>query len=632
MKSEKSLLYIIIVVFALFSLWFGFYVINPSLHHHYQQIAWQSSALFLKYYLTFPGGLGEYFAFFILQLFYSNFLGSLIIAVSGFLISFFIFKTVYLKWGKLNLMVFLIPLLQMILLALMCDYKYHFSVTVNLLMVSGFLFLCTLIEEKSGSAISYHNILAGIILYYISGGMYFLIFMLSSIFLLSFKSAKNSIINISILMALALLVPYLAQRFIFLISLNSSFFRSTPDVAVMLRYSKPALFYAMIAAIPAIILLAKINDFIQGKTIESQTLKRHDVKGKIKKQPGFVIRNKRKIALAIQVIILIAVSGVILSKFHRPAEKAKVEIDYQAYQQDWDKVITLAGEIENYDRMVNFQYNRALLNTGQLLEKLFEYEQLLGSQGLFLDKPFTSEVALPSSDIYFDLGNIDESQRYAFETETLMKNSPRVLKRLTLNCIIMNKKEAANTYMNILASNPLEKKWVGEYRNFIDNPNLAAFDSLIVKKRANMNNTEGMTGTPPLKLLSQLEKNPLNKAAFECLIAFDLLEHDLTSFTEDFQLIGKFRYQKLPKVVEEAAILFRSQNRNNEFLNRIRVSKQTTERFQEFAKLTSAAKGDREKAKQSTQAFKNTYWYYVLFLSPKVTNVKLETRPVEANY
>jgi transglutaminase-like putative cysteine protease len=110
------------------------------------------------------------------------------------------------------------------------------------------------------------------------------------------------------------------------------------------------------------------------------------------------------------------------------------------------------------------------------------------------------------------------------------------------------------------------------------------------------------------------------------------MEHDVVSLTEDLKYINQLNYKKLPVALEEAIILYRSQGKNNEFFNRIKISDPTTERFREFAKLTSAAKGDREKAKQATQAYRNTYWYYVLFLSPKVTKLKLDTQPVDANY
>jgi len=614
MRTEKFLLYLLMCVLAVFSFLFCFYGINPSLHYHYQQIAWQSSKLFLDYNLAFSGGIGEYFTLFISQLFFSKILGSAIVAISGFLISFLIYITIKNQWKNSKLLMLLIPLVQVIVLAPMCDYRYPFSITVNLVIVSGFLFLCTLFAKKTGITISFHTIIAGILLYYISGGMYFLIFMVSSLILLLKKPDGKMLINVVLILSIAILIPFVAYQFIFLTSLNNSYFRSTPDVAAMLRYSRPNLFYIVLAIIPSILLLGRLLTIIPFW------------------EKLLLNNNKLKLAIAAQVFILTMVSGFIIYNSYKPLEKTKIEIDYLASQQNWEKVISMSEQLGSYDRMVNFQFNRALLNTGQVLDKFFDYDQLLGVQGLFLEKPFASEVTLPSSDIYFDLGNIDESQRFAFESETLMKNSPRVLKRLVLNCIIMEKMNAANTYINILAANPMEKDWVKKYREYINNPNLAAADPLILKKRQDMSKTEGISGTPPIKLLNQLKKNPHNKGAFEYLIALDLMEHDLTSLEMDFSFIKDLNYKKLPVVLEEAIIIFKSQGKDNAFLNSVRISESTTNRFREFAKLTSASKGDREKAKQATLAYKNTYWYYVLFLSPKVTKVTLNTQAVEANY
>jgi hypothetical protein len=633
MKSEKFPLYILLALLAAFSFLFGYYAINTSFHYHYQHIAWQSNSLFLNYYLNFSGGLGEYVALFISQFFYSNLLGSFLIAVSGFLISFFLFKVFYLNLEKPRLLILLVPLVQIIFLALMCDYLYHYSITVNIIIVSGFLYLCALIDKNTSFTISFHTIVSGILIYYISGGMYFLIFLVSSLILIVGKPDKRMFINASLLITVAVVIPFIAHRYIFLSSLNNSFLRSAPDVAAMLRYSMPFLFYVGLAMIPAMLLFVKIFAVFSFTKKKTKIPEKNTGKSKTKIQQGLPSKfSKLNVAIAVQIFLLMAFSGTILYMVYKPLEKAKVEVDFYSNQQDWEKVIALCEKMDSYDRMVNFQYNRALLNTGQVLEKLFKYDQILGSQGLFLDKPFTSEVALPSSDIYFDLGNIDESQRYAFESETLMKNSPRVLKRLIINCIIMNNMEAANTYLNILAANPMENEWVDKYLSYINNPNMVATDSLIDRKRKDMSKTEGMYGSPPLKLLSQLEKNPLNKGAFEYLIAFDLLEHDVVSLTQDLKYLSKLNYQKLPVVLEEAIILYRSQMKNNMLLNLMRISESTTERFREFAKLTTAAKGDKEKAKQATLSFKNTYWYYVLFLSPKVTKLKLDTKPVEANY
>ena len=603
------------------------------MHHHYQQIAWQTGNVFLNYYISFPGGFAEYLALFISQFFVSNIFGSALVAISGLLISIFIFKSVYTKIQRFSLLFFVVPVIQIIMLAVMLDYKYHFSITVNLLIISIFLFLNTVINKSTGSKISFHTIIIGILIYYISGGMYFLIFMFSALVLLLRKPDVKMIINTFLIVAFAFLIPFIAYHFIILNSLNSSFFRSTPDVATMLRYGRPLIFYVELASIPVILILIVISAFFKKQLKQTKIAVKSRTKSEnVEKAEVSLKSNNTKFIVAGLLFVLITVSVFILKLTYSPLEKLEIEIDYYASQQNWGKVILMSGKMEKYDRMVNFQFNRALLNTGQVLDNLFVYEQLLGSQGLFIDKPFVSEVTLPNSDLYFDLGNIDESQRFAFESETLMKNSPRVLKRLVVNCIIMEKMDAAQTYINILSANPMEKKWVEKYRVFIENPNIAASDSLIMKKRKDMSKTEGVFGSPPLKLISQLEKNPRNKGAFEYLIALDLLDHDLASLEEDFKYLGSLDYKKLPVVLEEAVILFRSQAKSKGFLNIIMISEATTKRFREFAKLTSASKGDREKAKQATVEFKNTYWYYVLFLSPKVTNLKLETRPVDTNY
>lgn len=633
MKSEKFFLPGLMAFTAVFSFSFNYFAVNPSLHYHYQQIAWYTGKVFLEYYLVFPGGPGEYLTLLVSQWFVSKVVGSLIVALLGLLISYFVYKTVYLKWGKLNLTVLLVPLVQVILLALFCDYRYPFSITVNLLVVTGFLWLCTAIDNKWRFVVSFQTIISGLFIYYISGGMFFLIFMASSAILLLNKPDLKTLLNVAVILGIAIVIPFVAYHFVFLTSLNSSFFRSTPDVAVMLRYGRPNIFYAGLATIPSILLLAKLTGLFQFKNNSSPETLREGIKSKNQKQEILTVNKiNRYIITGLQLTLLFAISGFLLYRAYKPLEKRKIEIDYYAYTGNWEEVIAMSKKVEVYDRMVNFQFNRALLNTGQVLDKLFDYNQKLGSQGMFLDQPFSAEIALPNSDLYFDLGNIDESQRYAFESETLMRNSPRVLKRLILNCIIMDKMDAAHTYFNILEANPREKEWILKYRDYFSNPDRVESDPLIQKKRNEMNKLEGMVGTPPLKLLSQLDKNPFNKGVFEYLIALDLMDHDLTSFINDLKYIDGLNYKKIPVIIEEAVVLFRSQGKNYDELNRIRVSDSTLQRFREFAKLTSASKGDREKAKQATLAFSNTYWYYVLFLSPKVTNLKLETRPVDANY
>ncbi len=623
MKTEKNIVYITVSAFAFISFLVVFLVINPVLHYSEQQIAWLNGNHFFNYYLTFPGGLAEYFTLFISQLFYSKWAGSVVVAIIPWLIAVLLAKITFLKTKSIFLPVLFFPLIQVSVLSLMSDHLFNFSMVINLFIVSLFLFCCFYAEVKFKLNLYFSLILSLFIIYIVSGGVYFLIFTISAILLLFFKPDRSKLILASILIILAGLIPWFSYKFIYLTNLEHAFLRSVPDVAPMLRYSKPTLFLVTLGIIPLIIAVNLIAEIF-----------RSSEKKKTKKNTSPPAKSTIKKLLP----ILFQTAGILVFAFvsfyysHKPQEKLKAEIKLSASQGKWDDVLLKYPQVESYDRMVNFQFNRAIAHSGQMLEQLFNYPQVLGTQGLFLDRPFTSEVALPNSDLYFDLGNIDESQRFAFESQTLMAYSPLVLKRLILNSLILEDYEAAKTFSNVLSENPVENDWLKKYENILENPEKATDNKLVAEKRNIFARQGGLFFTPRDKMLILLNANSHNKMAFEYLIAFDLMEHDLASFSDDMKFYNDQGYKKLPKTIEEAVVLFLSQRPDNQFLRSFHVSPETVNRFREFVKAMNSAKGNKEKAKIQTAGFSNTYWYYVLFVSPVVTKVKLETKPSEANY
>jgi hypothetical protein len=213
-----------------------------------------------------------------------------------------------------------------------------------------------------------------------------------------------------------------------------------------------------------------------------------------------------------------------------------------------------------------------------------------------------------------------------------MAYSPQVLKRLIVNSLILEDYEAAKTFSNVLNENPAENDWLMKYENILENPEKETDNKLVAEKRNIFARQGGLFFTPRDKMLILLNANSHNKMAFEYLIAFDLMEHDLASLADDMKFYNEQGYKKLPKTIEEAVVLFLSQRPDNQFLRSFRISPETVNRFREFVKVMNSAKGNKEKAKIQAAAFSNTYWYYVLFVSPVVTKVKLETKPSEANY
>lgn len=192
MKSKKFAFSLTLVLTAVYCFFLSFYFVNPVLHYHHQQIAWQTEAWFLHKFLAYPGGLAEYFSLFISQFFVSTFFGSAIVALAGLLVSFLVYKTLLLILQKITRLFLFIPVLQLIVIVLMFDYSYHFSITVNLTFVSLFLFICAFLDKRFDLKVSVVIPIVGILLYYVSGGMYFLIFMASSLFLLHGKPLKKN--------------------------------------------------------------------------------------------------------------------------------------------------------------------------------------------------------------------------------------------------------------------------------------------------------------------------------------------------------------------------------------------------------------------------------------------------------
>lgn len=618
MKISR-IVFIEIIIAALFSFVFLDYAVGIHYQHHIQQTAWLSGKDFFNHYFSFAGGPGEYLALFLSQYFFIPWAGSLIVSATAAFSVLLLLATIK-KFNQEDYWInYFFPVFQVFILALTCNYLFPFPVTLNLFLVLLFLYISVILNKSIRSGIAVYSLPVGILVYYISGGMYFLIFMASSLIIYLRNSWKAGIINSFLIITEALLLPFLAFKFIFNLSLYGSYFRTVPNVAVMLRYEKTPLFWVTLAAIPVFLIIFRLSEW------DRKRRKLHKA-GMLKEKAYF---QKLWINPLIGFLTIVVLSVFLLIHSYHSGEKKKAAVDYYAAHRKWDKVLELAAGIKNYDRMVNFQYNRALGNTGQMLEKLFQYEQILGSQGLFLDRPFAPEVALPGSDLYYDLGNIDESLRLAFEAQTLMPFSPRVLSRLVQDCIILEKNRAAQTYLNVLLRNPVEKKQAERFATVLKGENT---NEEIESKRHDLIKSEGILVTPRTKLTDLLKRNPANQAAFEYLVAFDLMEHDLGGFIEDLSLLPHFDYTVLPRVIEEAVLIFRTQRPDIPELKVPGVSNQTVERFRKFVSLTNQNKGNPEKAKLATAEFKDTYWYFMLFLSPLVTNVKVETRPVNANY
>lgn len=298
-------------------------------------------------------------------------------------------------------------------------------------------------------------------------------------------------------------------------------------------------------------------------------------------------------------------------------EKNGYSIVDASFKRDWDKVLELTGEPSSFNKLVQFEVNRALCAKGLLLEEMFSYPQKYGENGIFLDGINSSQIAIHTAEFYYDLGYANETRHWATEAQMLLVRHPVVLKQLVMSYIAIGQKKTATKYLGVLQESRLYHDWANrilaeiEYNTIGEDPDIKFF-------RENDPDFDFFAGTedPVKKIRYFFYGNRSNKMAFDLLIAGNLLKHNVGAVLTQLPEFKKQGYENFPRAVEEALLIYivRSKNFNPDQMD-YSISKSTVDRFNEFNKLMASGKTKAEK-KALVSEYRNTYWYYILFSSP----------------
>jgi hypothetical protein len=591
-------------------------VIQPFLHYNFQQIGFNTGIDFFKSFLSYPGGLADYVADFIAQFFSFNAFGSFLIVAVASLQGFIALSIVNRLAGKIKLQYSFFALILLFGILVFCDYRYPFYASIRLLFAFIFTWAFCFIQNKNPKFGLAAWFVLAILLFYLASSAALLIYALSTalIVLITCKKAWYFIF-VPVSLIAAGLLPYLGYRFIFLMSLPNLYRITLVRPPAMLAYTAEFSLYIYYSLLPVVLFFVFIFLKLSHHARKSQKKENKAVtKLAFYKQIPFLI--------SIQVIGCLALAYFLIQKSYNPLKRAILTIEYYAEHEQWADVLKTSKEIKGYDFKVNFQVNRALSHLGQLPDRLFDYPQLLGAQGLFVDGTTAGSITMPTSDLYFDLGYMSESQRWAFEAQTLLPNSPRILKRLIMISLIKRQYEVAGDFLKILNQNMLYRNWVNKYQSYISDTARASADPMIAEKRCfTPKKTVVNSGAfENLKLL--VETNPNNRMAYDYLLTYCILDSHFPQFIEYLEHYSRYGIKTLPKSWEEALALYISKTRTAPgFVSPRLISENCIKRFMSFNKAARQYGSDSNSGKTDLfMDFGNTYWYYILFLSPKVTN------------
>jgi hypothetical protein len=590
------------------SIYFAFYffslllVINPEQSYYIQQPIFLFDHTFLFDHLKYPGGLIEYISLFLSQLYYYKLIGTLVITITALAVSLFTYKIMKsFKIERFTLLVHFIPVTALF-------YLHSFSSTI---LTPSLVLLCALISffyylkiyEKPLFVRLTGYLVLSTILYYFTGGGGLLLFQALCLFNEFIRFDKKRSLQTIIIILFTGLIPYLAARFFFYITLEQSYFH----LLVRERHYLPkTVLYILYIYYPLLILF---STFLS------------------RKKSTKVIQIK---AVVTSFIVQVVIIGILmyLSFIYslRSEEQFSSKIQFLAFKGKWGTILDLPKVRHSNDRLVNFNVNRALYFTGRLPYDLFKYQNFWGSHALFLGGYTFGSVTMDNSELYFDLGHIRAARQWAYEAQTIYNNSPRVLKMLAITNVIEGDYKTANTILNILAKSLIHKKWAQYYLNGIKDTTIFQSNSLIQKKRSLMpSDVYFLDGRKvEVDLLALLKKNPQNKMAFEFLMAYLMLSNktEKITLTDEILYLKQLGYKDIPQTYQEALILNITQKTLvNYDLRGYGIDEMVVNGYSDYTQILGRYNGDLVAArKESYYQYGFSYWYYLQYVSPFVND------------
>ena len=551
---------------------------------HYEYIEqfrlFHFSAEYFFEHCSYSSGPIEYMASFLIQYFNLPYIGSVSVTILLLFIGIGmqqIFKRIA---SHVDLpLAYLLPSLFLLLAGM--DINYHLEGTL------AFALIVWVLNVQIRIARPVYRIISGVLLswmvYYLAGPA-FLPFALCSVIYEWHRKEISKIISV-LLLPIAVLpacYAYFVQhsepfRIIFL-----------PDAYTNHLLEKQDILYYSWISLPLLFILACMLQRWQKKV---STL----VNG---------------ISIAIQLIVVAVILFLGNEKYNSSSLNEVKVVDYYSRNQQWDQLLNLQLSSNNNLLMVCFK-NLAIAQKGVLADKGLHYKQF-GKNALWIDWDQTSIVNTLLSDLYYAMGHIALSQRYAFEgvIASEWEVNPYLFLRLIQTNLIFGQYEVAEKYIRFLEDTRYREQ-ANAYRKFLYNDTLVVQDKELGGKRKGVSGTKGLSEMKglPNDLLQIAFANPENKIVLEYVGMYILYEKNIPlfkMFIENFyQAPG---LQPMPLHFQEAIVF--SYQSHPEKWKEFGITEAIQKRYQEFDRLYIDSKLNPALTNRLRAGFGNTYWYY----------------------
>ncbi|MBN1482712.1 hypothetical protein EH223_12045 [candidate division KSB1 bacterium] len=575
-KNNRAL-WLLYCVSGIGLFFYFYYFIEPILYFTAQEPVFFFDKFYFREFTTWPGGLLEYSASLLSQFFYYPWLGSLMMAVIFFLLIVSLRLTIKNTSGMDASFYVLLP--ATVLLLSHCNYKHPLIIDLVLLATLLFVLLYTLIKSR---LLRLAFLLVGMPLFYLFAGSGLLLFALFALF---YEIAIRRQIGVALLVVLlSLLLPVVSGSGLFVIRMKHAF------TLPAFPHAQPKLLMVFIYLAP---LIMAIFLFVAKQKI------------------SFAPAQKPLWRGAAAVISLTIFFGIPALTF-QTNQKSFWKFTYYSRIGEWHKLLDLCRRPFPASPQVECLINRALCHTGQLGEQMFRYPQNYGLNSLFLMDDVALSTPLIRSDLYFDLQHFNESKHWAHEAASVTGETCWNLQRLALIYLMVEKKPAAQLYLEKLKKTIPLQSWARYYAQFLQDDKDLKDDPTVAPLLDNLIKTDFLSfvRNPVLDLQNLVAENPHNKFAADYLMASLLITRQLQKFVAMLE-----KDNPLPRHYQEALLVYVSQVRDsNVQLRDYRIAPETIQRFRAFQSTLEANQQNRLAAQKALAVnFSDTYWYYLIF-------------------
>ena len=291
----------------------------------------------------------------------------------------------------------------------------------------------------------------------------------------------------------------------------------------------------------------------------------------------------------------------------------------EAYFENWDKVLRIAGKKEIKNPIATYYANIALSKQMQMGDRMIEYYQPFTS-GLFL--PVNPEsnwfVIFFSNDVYYHIGDMNMAQHSAMLGMTFSpyQRSARLIQRLIEINLVTEDFPAAMKYIRMLESSLFHRKKAAKLKEtaLTTQPDNHA---RLQKKRSQIHTNDFLRSSQNQQFSLELlvKTNPENQAALDYLLAYHLMNKNIPGFFDTYSSYCKDKTNYVPRAYAEALLIYFAVSKTKpEIITEYRINPGLIKDFNEYTQLYESTNGNLELLKNK---FPDTYWLFYHFATKK---------------